>query len=70
MILSFFSGADDIPPLGFLHEPEFNFYSHAVYPSSSTRAIQLTLPTRYDDFAEFKIKMDQAFTMHGGFGLS
>ena len=70
VVLSFFSGADDIPPLGFPHEPVLNFSSHAVYPTASTCAIQLTLPTQYDSFDKFKNKLDQAFLMHGGFGLS
>ncbi len=39
------------------------------YPTASTRAIQLTLPTKYEDCYEFKKSMDVALTMHGGFGL-
>ena len=69
-ILSFFSGSNDIPPLGFPNEAELNFNADAVYPTASTCAIQLTLPTKYTNFDEFKQKLDQAFTMHGGFGLS
>ena len=69
-ILSFFSGADNIPPLGFPNEPELNFNPKAVHPTASTCSIQLTLPTKYANFEELKNKLDQAFTMHGGFGLS
>ena len=68
-ILSFYSGANDIPPLGFPHEAELNFNPIAVYPTASTCAIQLTLPTKYRHFDEFKNRLDQPFTMHGGFGL-
>ena len=68
MILSFFTGADCIPPLkyrsAFLH---FNPNNH--YPTASTCAIQLTLPTKYESYDEFKKQMDVAFWMNGGFGL-
>ena len=40
-VLRFFSGANDIPPLGFPHEAELNFNPIAVYPTASTCAIQL-----------------------------
>ena len=66
----YFSGADDIPPLGFPHEPELNFNSTSVYPTASTCAIQLMLPSQYSNYEDFKLKLDQAFTMHGGFGLT
>ena len=70
-ILSFFCGTNDIPPLGFPNEAELNFNADAVYPTASTCAIQLTLPTKKNtNFDEFKKKLEQAFTMHGGFGLS
>ena len=68
MVLAFFTGADSIPPLGYksaiLH---FNPNNH--YPTASTCAIQLTLPTKYQSYQEFKKQMDVAFCMHGGFGL-
>ena len=69
-ILSFFSGASNVPPLGFDISPSLLFDHEAVYPTASTCALQLTLPTRYsDDYNQFKSKMTQAFTCHGGFGL-
>ena len=33
-------------------------------------ALVLTLPTRYVEYNDFKLALDTAFTMHGGFGLS
>lgn len=70
MILSFFSGADDIPPMGYAHAPAINFNHSSLYPTSSTCALQLTLPTCYSEYGLFKHALDTAFTMHGGFGLS
>ena len=70
MILSFFTGAHEIPPLGLPHEPQMSFSATSPYPTSSTCAIQLTLPSKYEAKEEFEAKMDQAFLSHGGFGLS
>lgn len=70
MILTFFSGADDITPMGYVHAPEINFNHSSPYPTSSTCALQLTLPTCYSEYGPFKHALDTAFTMHGGFGLS
>ena len=70
MILNFFTGAESIPPCGFPPgKPVLSFNSSNPYPTASTCALELTLPTKYDDYQEFKSKMDQAFSMHGGFGL-
>ena len=66
-ILAFFSGADNIPPAGY-DEVVLNFSSTSPYPLASTRALELTLPTKYD-YIDFKRSLDIAFTMHGGFGL-
>ncbi len=69
-VLNFFSGADDIPPGGFPLPPAINFNSRNIYPTASTCAVELTLPTQYhDDYDLFKEKLDTAFTCHGGFGL-
>lgn len=46
------------------------FSDDIVYPSASTCAIQLTLPTRYSSYDTFKKALDTGFLMHGGFGLS
>ena len=70
MVMSFFSGADDIPPMGYPRDPELNFNPSSRYPTASTCALQLTLPTCYDQYDQFKGALDVAFKMHGGFGLS
>ena len=70
MVMSFFSGADDIPPIGYRRPPEINFNPTSPYPTSSTCALQLTLPTGYSEYGPFKRALDTAFTMHGRFGLS
>ena len=60
-VLSFFSGAAKIPPLGFHPLPSLSFRHDAVYPTASTCALRLTLPTCYsDDYESFKYNMTQA----------
>ena len=69
-ILSFFTGAEVIPPLGFDHTPALYFNSEALFPTASTCALELCLPTRYhSSYAMFKQKASLAFKCHGGFGL-
>ena len=68
--MSFFSGADEIPVMGYLHDPELNFSPTSPYPTSSTCALQLTLPTCYSEYSPFQDAMDTALLCHGGFGLS
>ena len=68
-ILSFFTGADSIPPLGY-ESVTLNFNNEIVYPAASTCAIELTLPTMHKDYSVFKEHMHLALTtMHGGFGF-
>ena len=67
-ILSFFTGADEVPPLGFPHEPKLCF-SENVYPTASTCAIQFTLPTQYSSYVDFKAAVGFALLNHGGFAL-
>ena len=67
-VLVFFTGADCTPPLGL--SPATMYFSHSIaYPVASTCAVSLTLPTKYEEFPEFKRNLDIAFVMHGGFGL-
>jgi len=68
-VLSFFSGGEEIPPMGFDYEPQVNFNEDNVYPTASTCAVQLTLPTKYKQYESFKSAMTQGFLCHGGFGL-
>ena len=68
--MTFFSGAEVVPPMGYPHDPEMNFNHDSLYPTASTCALQLTLPTCYSEYGHFKCALDTAFTMDGGFGLS
>lgn len=70
MMLSFYTGAEEIPPLGFPHEPTLVFSTTNPYPTASTCAIQLTLPTKYETYSDFNRSMSYAILNHGGFGLS
>ena len=47
--LSFFTGAEQVPPAGFGGECTLNFNSSNIYPTVSTCALVLTLPTMYYD---------------------
>ena len=68
-VLVFFTRASDIPPLGFPVLASLSFDVSAVYPTASTCALRLVLPTKYSaDYSNFKSKMVQALTCHGGFG--
>lgn len=44
-IISFFTGGDCVPPLGF-ESAVLNFNAANPYPTASTCAINLTLPTK------------------------
>ena len=52
-VLSYFTGADSIPPLGF-DDATLSFNNTNPYPTASTCALCLTLPTMYQDYASFK----------------
>ena len=68
-IMVFFSGAAKLPPLGFTHKPTIEFSATNVYPTVSTCALVLTLPTKYfTSYAEFKRAMYIGLKYHGGFG--
>ena len=64
-----FTGADTIPPLGFPHPPTLYFSPENPYPTASTCAIQLTLPTKHESYDSFKKAMSYGLLNHGGFAL-
>ena len=68
MILVFFTGADSIPPGGY-DNVIMSFNKDNPYPTASTCGLELTLPTKHQEYNDFKKSLDVAFTMHGGFGL-
>ena len=68
--VAFFTGADCIPAAGFHDTCTLNFSPTNMYPTSSTCALVLTLPTAYHgSYSTFHEKMLFAFLNHGGFGL-
>ena len=59
-----------VPPQGFDPKPTLMFNSENIFPTASTCAIELVLPTRYyDNYTTFCEKLTLGFTSHGGFGL-
>ena len=55
-VLPFFTGADTIPPLGYT-SAVLNFNQ---YPTASTCAVELTLPTKHTQYEQFKKQLDVA----------
>ena len=69
-VLSFFTGAERPPPMGFDEEAGIWFSPTATFPTASTCALELTLPTKYHDNADmFHEKMLYGLQNHGGFGM-
>ena len=50
--MTFFSGAEVVPPMGYPNDPE------SPYP---TCALQLTLPTCYSEYGPFRRALDRAY---------
>ena len=69
-VLSFFTGAEEVPAGGFECPASLYFSPISQFPTASTCALQLTLPTtHYNNAVLFKEKMLYAFHNHDGFGL-
>ena len=69
-VLSFFTGGDTVPLIGYDAKPSLSFSRSNVLPIASTCALYLTHPTRYfDDPIMFKAKMIFGLMNHGGFRL-
>ncbi len=57
--------------MGWENCPVLNFNDDNPFPTASTCALHLTLPTRYyNDYKDFAKAMDVGFIYHGGFGLT
>ena len=68
-VMIFFSGSDKLPPLGFPKKPSLHFNSTNIYPTASTCALELTLPSKYGtNYDAFKAAMFVGLKYHGGFG--
>ena len=71
LVLMFFTGVEYPPPTGFDNGAEMWFDSESVFPTASTCALVLTLPTKYHNNSEMIIeRMIYALHNHGGFGMS
>ena len=66
-VLQFFTGAVEIPVLGFGCTPILRFADDEIFPTSSTCAVELTLPMHTTQ-AIFEEKMVYGMMNHGGFG--
>jgi len=72
-ILVFWSGADRVPPGGFEHKLQLQFYSRTCneqrrLPSSSTCALILWLPRDCREPDDLMEMLKDAVTMSAGFG--
>jgi hypothetical protein len=67
--LAFFTGVRQIPPVGLDDWCTLNFSSSSIYPTAAVCALTLTLPSKYDNYDDFKQQMNYAIANHGGFGL-
>ena len=66
-LLSFFTGLDSEPPLGFVPRPRLLF-TDALLASSNTCGYKLYLPLNNSTYELFKYRMVLSLMGHGGFG--
>ena len=69
-ILAFFTGAEEVPPLGFCPVPTLRFNPKEMYLTSSTCAMELVLPTQNNTYEELKKMFLYGLDNNGGFGKS
>ena len=71
-ILIFATGADQIPPMGFVPTPSVTFDASTRFPMANTCANVLILPLNAGDgnYSTFKEKMDTAILGSPGFGVA
>ena len=66
--MNFFTDAEETPPSGFPIQPTFYLISSSPYPNTSMYDVELTLPTVYERYEDFRRNMDMVLQFHGGFG--
>ena len=66
-VLSVFTGAESLPPMGVGMAPVLRFDPSNMFPTASTCALEFTLYHNQPHL--FKEKMVYAFKNHGGFGM-
>ena len=70
-VLTFFTGADSIPVLGFELTPKLSFLEISpqwLLPTASTCSLELRLPTYHSDYSSFKDYMLMGLKGCDGFG--
>ena len=69
-VMTFFSGAESIPPCGFEGlAPSLVFlHGNQPLPTASTCDLEFRLPTRHENFEKFKDAMILGIKGHDGFG--
>ena len=67
-ILTFATGADRIPPLGFEDILTLKFDSSTRFPLASTCSLSLSLPTRFNDYQDFRKAVIEGVVSGFGFG--
>ena len=70
-LLSFVTGADHPPPLGFSSSPEIEFTDDSLHilPKASTCTLTLHLSVHLNDYETFKHAFDTSLISAHGFGL-
>ncbi|XP_033099822.1 G2/M phase-specific E3 ubiquitin-protein ligase-like [Anneissia japonica] len=70
-ILVFASGASSIPIIGFSDQPKIEFLNDdARFPTANTCSIILRLPTKFEEYNEFRDAMDFGILNAQSFGLA
>ena len=69
-VLTFFTGADSIPPLGFDRQPNVCFlHDESIFCTASTCSIELRLPCCHqENYEAFKQAMIMSLHDNDGFG--
>ena len=67
-VLSFITGTDSIPPLGFDYPISVGFQRDLHLPTVSTCTLYLSLPTHWASYDEFQQRMEFAVQGSAGFG--
>lgn len=69
-VLSFCTGSEYPPPLGFDRQITIRFTASSDFPLASTCALELTVPSKFfNDVETFKQKLVYGLLNHGGFGM-
>ena len=68
-ILGFVSGAHQIPPMGFKKRFTLSFHD-SRFPHASTCSLELSIPTRYKIYKDFRDAMVEGLVSGMGFGTA